>query len=427
MLPYFFRIRNSACNKMMDVILLFAICIILTLDPTAVPKNLRKYYGYYESKDICDNSRYSIVFDAGSTGSRVHVYQFCKELKDEIFVQSKPGLSTLGPEKGSDSLVDLLQIAVDSIPREHQRCTPIQLQATAGLRLLPDNGIAIITSIQKLFSYYPFLVLQIQVMSGLDEALFAWLTVNYLADNFKNTAAIIDLGGASTQIVFEHIDYTTKYSYLKDYSLYSNSFLGFGLHEALDTIRDTLGVSENPCLDKDQKDHYVKNGKDIVFHGPNKSEDRSKLCREMVHRKLFLQHDTCDEEEKAPCRMNLHFPDISTFKNDIYAFSYIYDLTHLPGMTIKDNPKISEIIALQKAFCDFSKNANIIDKIEELRVKEPLGCMQISYIVELLTTGYGLNEERELKVVKKLKNIEMGWSLGAAVKSLDEIKSCKRQ
>ncbi len=45
-------------------------------------------------------------------------------------------------------------------------------------------------------------------MDGSDEGVYAWITTNYLLDNIgapehHDTAAVFDLGGGSTQIVFE--------------------------------------------------------------------------------------------------------------------------------------------------------------------------------------------------------------------------------
>ena len=407
---------------MLDLLFLFLICIGLTLDPTAVPKLFNKY----QLGETCEDNKYSIVLDAGSTGSRIHVYRFCGTLKNEIFEQTTPGLSTLGADEGGPSIVNLVQVALDSIPSHLHKCTPIQLQATAGLRLLPDGGHAIIKRIKQIFSYYPFYMLQVEVMSGIDEALFAWLTINYLAENFKKTAAIIDLGGASTQIVFENADYTTKYTYLSDYELYANSFLGYGLHEALDTVKETMGVFDNPCLNEGVKDYFNKHGKSAVFHGPKVSKDGPLKCRDMIYGKLFLKHEECEEEEIVPCRMNLHFPSIDDFTNDIYAFSYIYDLTHLDGMKFKEKSTINAIIELQQQLCDYTlKKANLIENVVQLREKKPLACMQLSYVVELLLKGYGLKETRELIIVKKMKDLETGWALGAALKSLDTVKTCQ--
>ena len=71
--------------------------------------------------------QYALMIDAGSTGSRIHVYKFhncfdAPTLEHETFEQIKPGLSSYAnsPEKAAESLDTLLNIAVAEIPKELQ-------------------------------------------------------------------------------------------------------------------------------------------------------------------------------------------------------------------------------------------------------------------------------------------------------------------
>ena len=105
-----------------------------------------------KSEDIGSGgvSRYGIMIDAGSTGSRVHVYEFSShsngalKLDDELFVQVKPGLSSFKDDADIDSSVaNSLQPLVDQaqsrVPRDLWQSTPIYMFATAGLRLLDED------------------------------------------------------------------------------------------------------------------------------------------------------------------------------------------------------------------------------------------------------------------------------------------------
>jgi hypothetical protein len=93
---------------------------------------------------------YNIVLDAGSTGSRVHVFKFERakgkgaaalKLISDTFEQLKPGLSSYrdDPEAAALSLKPLLQTALHAVPKEQQAATGLSLKATAGLRLLPGS------------------------------------------------------------------------------------------------------------------------------------------------------------------------------------------------------------------------------------------------------------------------------------------------
>lgn len=95
-----------------------------------------------------DGARYAIVVDAGSTGSRVHIFKFLPsaaggglDLQYDKFDQLKPGLSAFAddPPAAAASLAPLLDLAEATIPPAQHAATSIQVGATAGLRLLPDG------------------------------------------------------------------------------------------------------------------------------------------------------------------------------------------------------------------------------------------------------------------------------------------------
>lgn len=131
-------------------------------------------------------------------------------LKSEVFLAIKPGLSSYvdDPEAAAQSLVPLLELAMSTVPEKSRKITPLNLKATAGLRLLGEQrSQAILDEVEKLFKSYPFLYDPedaVEVMSGIDEGLFAWITVNYLLESValdaQETCVVLDLGGGSTQV-----------------------------------------------------------------------------------------------------------------------------------------------------------------------------------------------------------------------------------
>lgn len=163
------------------------------------------------SADTCNEVDYVVMIDAGSTGSRVHVYEFdtCKSppvLLSEKFEMLKPGLSQFDTDtKGAAASLDpLLKIAMDTVPKAKQGCTPVAVKATAGLRLLGEekskNTLAEVR--RHLEEDYPFAVVEdegVSIMDGKDEGVYAWITTNYLLGNIGSseklpTAAVFDLG-----------------------------------------------------------------------------------------------------------------------------------------------------------------------------------------------------------------------------------------
>jgi guanosine-diphosphatase len=134
-------------------------------------------------------------------------------------MQVKPGLSSYpdNPAAAASSLNPLIERALAEIPKQLHSCTPIALKATAGLRLLGDAKSTLILDAVRLLlvkTGFPVADLKgsdgVAVMEGRDEGVFAWITVNYLTQRIggerMSTSAIMDLGGGSTQIVFEPVD-----------------------------------------------------------------------------------------------------------------------------------------------------------------------------------------------------------------------------
>jgi hypothetical protein len=169
---------------------------------------------------------FAVVFDAGSTGSRVHIFKFSSEkgqlvLLEDTFKQLTPGLGDAGwaadPQRAAASLQPLLDSALHTVPKELQGVTPVELRATAGLRLLPGSQAdAILEAVRGLLLTTPFKLAAdgISIMNGEDEGAFAWMTLNYLlgltGKPVDEVVGAVDLGGGSMQQAFAVDEATAK-------------------------------------------------------------------------------------------------------------------------------------------------------------------------------------------------------------------------
>lgn len=148
---------------------------------------------------LLDPFSYVLVLDAGSTGTRIHVYKFRAStdsdngdtfvLKNEIFEELKPGLSSFADEvfKAEEQIDNLLKIADKEVSRFKHRNTPLVLRATAGLRLLNETKQKLLLdSVSNAFSKYGFYRpnMDIAVMNETEEGIDAWLTLVYLKGIF---------------------------------------------------------------------------------------------------------------------------------------------------------------------------------------------------------------------------------------------------
>ncbi len=418
------------------------------------------------------------MIDAGSTGSRIHVYKFnnCKptpELESELFKQTKKveggssGLSAYpdDPEAAAKSLDQLMEEAMREVPDALKSCTPIAVKATAGLRLLgPEKSQKILDAVRDhLEKDYPFPVVSkeengVAIMDGSDEGVYAWITTNYLLGNIggpehEATAAVFDLGGGSTQIVFEpnykgltsggmpenlaegdhkyDLDFGGRH-----FTLYQHSHLGYGLMSARDSIfkiiiddlhelnqGDNSWVRHpivNPCLSTGMsKQVKVKLGSDHplgaekTFNMTGPSYPAPAQCRGLAER--ILQKEA--ECKLSPCSFNgVHQPSIAkTFaKEDMYFLSYFYDRTQPLGMP--DSFTLREMHDLAHAVCTGERAWDVFSSIpgalDELRDR-PEHCLDLNFMLALVHTGYEMPIEREVKIAKKIKDNELGWCLGA--------------
>ncbi|CAG8603938.1 15467_t:CDS:2 [Funneliformis caledonium] len=427
--------------------------------------------------------QYALMLDAGSTGSRIHVYRFnyCKaspELEDEIFAHVEPGLSSYGddPEAAANSLNELMSVALKNVPKELRHCTPIAVKATAGLRLLGlKKSERILEAVREhLETNYPFYIVEkegVVIMDGKDEGVYAWITVNYLLDRIGSTkkiptVAIFDLGGGSTQIVFEpessegfevapgEHKYELKFGG-HSYVLYQHSYLHYGLMEARKAIKKFMiklwsSVSSNkkdsvipgvaasklditedhvphPCFPKNYTEQFslsdILNSKHEDFAtivGTGAGHAQCRFITEQVLNKT-------NECPLSPCAFNgIYQPSLqTTFSiHDIYAFSYFYDRVRPLGMPTEFS--LRELRDLTDAVCagNVDQFSHLPEAIKELN-KNPHYCMDLTFIYGLLHYGYEIPLEREVKIAKKIKGIETGWCLGAAIAVLDQSVWCK--
>ncbi|KAH3900395.1 guanosine diphosphatase SCDLUD_003374 [Saccharomycodes ludwigii] len=420
--------------------------------------------------------QYVIMIDAGSTGSRVHIYEFdvCTSpptLIHETFKMLEPGLSSyesdaIGAAKSLDLLLDL---AMETVPADQRGCSPVAVKATAGLRLLGEemSGKILDEVRNHLENDYPFPVVEsedgVAVMGGDEEGIYAWITTNFLLGNIGAgerlpTAAVFDLGGGSTQIVFEPtfknpnekmVDGEHKYELDfggEKYTLYQFSHLGYGLKEGRKKINSLLVenalkngdiTSSNskvtsPCLPPGVTVEDVKVTLDdessytVTFTGP--STPAGPQCRYLAD-KILNKDAKC---EVPPCSFNgVHQPSlVRTFKesNDLYIFSYFYDRTSPLGMPLSFT--LQELNDLARMVCNGeevwkSVFSGIEGSVSELK-KEPNWCLDLSFQVSLLHTGYDIPSQRELRTAKTIANNELGWCLGASLPLLEGTNwSCK--
>uniref|UniRef100_A0A3Q1GDS9 nucleoside diphosphate phosphatase n=1 Tax=Acanthochromis polyacanthus TaxID=80966 RepID=A0A3Q1GDS9_9TELE len=367
---------------------------------------------------------YAVMFDAGSTGTRIHVYTFIQSdsaelpvLDNEMFHSIKPGLSAYAdsPEMAGQTVRMLLKVAKKTVPRLVWKRTPLVLRATAGLRLLSaEKAHAILDQVQHVFDESPFLVPDnsVSIMNGTNEG--------HLTAQSKKTVGILDLGGGSTQITFlpklkktiesaPVDDFIARFEFFNStFELYTHSYLGHGLMAARLATLGALGaqglewrVFKSSCLPKKFKDEWSFGGLTYRVSGDPDGYAGYKLCYQEVLKVV---------------KGIIHQPYELQDSNVFYAFSYYFDRAVDAGLIDGVQGGMLEVR-------DFKKRAKeVCNKMTKHPPISPFLCMDMTYITCLLKDGFGFKESTVLQLTKKVNNVEASWALGATLDHFHNLK-----
>ncbi|KAI6237945.1 Nucleoside-diphosphatase uda-1 [Aphelenchoides besseyi] len=396
------------------------------------------------SPDLEDEERktcrfYAAVIDAGSTGTRLHLFEFSHDtnhehspfkVENEIFNEIKPGLSSFAsePENAAVSIRGLISAAREVVPVHLWSHTPIVMKATAGLRLLPgDQADGILKEVEAEIQKSGLLMddESVGILSGTDEGVYGWFTLNFLTDklrylkqNVKKTSVALDLGGGSTQITFipenpsrvftdqtpeKDFGHTLKV-FGNEIRLFTHSYLGNGL------VASRLGIGRLLATEQSDNQHkmithcfpanytlkdwdYAGNAWTISATPESSYANCLKSTKQYVKKMNVQRVAEIDERE-------------------IHAFAYFYDRAEQAGLLEGFEGKGKWI-----RVGDFAEVARHVCSLTATEIGtehwRPWQCLDLSYIYTLLHDGYGLNDDKLIHPTKKVDGYECSWALGA--------------
>ncbi|KXJ26142.1 Ectonucleoside triphosphate diphosphohydrolase 1 [Exaiptasia diaphana] len=254
-----------------------------------------------------------------------------------------------------------------------------------------------------------------RIITGEEEGIYGWITLNFLEGRFSPSVKIatlgaLDLGGASTQNAYRvsHVGKgvpTVKVHLAgKDYPLYVHSYLGYGLDQATASYFKYLASNSkrffvvSPCHNK----HYLKklqktNNRQIVVIGAY----NRKKCRNLLKRLLFCKGDA----KQCPYVAQ---PDL---EGDFVGMNGYYFVMKDIGAIENQGQAVS--------FRKFKKVSNKLCKQSSKSLDTSLFqvedlCFRANYLYELLKDGYHINFNTfDLRVSLEVNGFDLSWALGA--------------
>ncbi|CAL9162833.1 unnamed protein product [Musa hybrid cultivar] len=408
-----------------------------------------------------ESRRYAVIFDAGSTGSRVHVYCFDDGLElvrigsdIELFVKVKPGLSAYAddPQAAANSLLPLLEKAVGVIPEELRNKTPIRVGATAGLRSLgTDKSNQILQAVRDLLREKSSLELVddwVTVLSGYQEGSYLWVAINYLlghlGNKYSESIGVVDLGGGSVQMAYAISEKAAanapnvpsgEETYVKElflqgakYYLYVHSYLNYGLLAARAQILKVATKSYSYCILGGYNGVYDYDG-ELYNASSSPSGSSFTKCRNEVIKALKI-----DE----PCKYSsCTFGGVwngggGAGQKTLYGASYFFDRPSDVGFV---DPAATSALAKPSDFMEAAKHAckvtmNTVEtKYPNVRKNDlPYVCMDLVYQYTLLVNGFGLKPRQNITLVRQVRYGdsdffgEAAWPLGSAIEAVTSEK-----
>ncbi|XP_064465833.1 ectonucleoside triphosphate diphosphohydrolase 2-like [Ornithodoros turicata] len=392
---------------------------------------------------------FGLVVDAGSSHSELTLYRWAQpkfrgtgRVEEESHVSMEDGISSLGPRAAGSALAASMGPILSKAPAN----TPVYLGATAGMRLLnisnPDRSDALFLSIEC--SLRNFSLRQASILTGQQEGLFAWLSVNYLLDAFLDetpeTLGALDMGGASTQIAFQADTPNSIHLklYGRDYGVASRSYLCFGVNEAMRRFLARLveqgnfattvespchneGLSFNrsaddlfgsPCTQTRATIRWLQNNDgNTTFTFVGKSSGQK--CYEAVTDMMgphgcHLVYKECVDPMVPAVPTNQKF----------VAFSAYYYLMKALNST---NTSMGGFLNASYTLCSSTWNVALTMGIPKKYL--PAYCFQSMYMHDLLAEKYGFTADtwHNLAFLKHARGFNVGWSLGFMINATNAI------
>jgi len=345
------------------------------------------------------------VVDVGSTGSRIHIYAYDLDKNktpikiNEVWSNKiKPGFATIDASQSAVNTYLNNLFANNPLPN-----IPVYFYATAGMRLHSQTKQQQYhQAVELWFKQHPqFKLAEAQTITGDKEGLYGWLAANYqlgtLTDKDKPLVGVMDMGGASVQIVFPvkdkasvaaSKDLTEVTIYGRHISLFAHSFLGLGQNVLSQQFLDT-----ESCFADGYK---LPDG--------SKAEGNALTCQTEVSKLVNTVHGASTTVQPAIAANPVH---------TWYAIGGITSL--VAGQPFHfDNHQFTNQALLNQAESEICQK-----QWPQLQTLIPANeylygyCLYSSYYYALIVNGYGINPDQPINYFPN--NDHTDWTLGVVL------------
>jgi len=387
-----------------------------------------------------------LIIDAGSSGSRIYVYNWPRRYRftlpsisastlnqTGVTDRTSIGLSSLIASGVAEHLRPLLEFARQNVPASLQSSTPIYLRATAGMRLLeetnPTLSSQLMTQVRSSLSSSGFLFQNsyASILSGEYEGAFGWLAANFLYGRLNTssvdtsdislgqTVASFDLGGASTQVTFAPTELPLESIFPlivgpTQINLYSYSYLRYGKDQMVSRYQAALlqgAVSQvnDPCLFP---------GYSVVINSVSiNGTGNFTQCQENILA-LLRTSSFC---ANGKCAINgAYQPPIPSSMDLIFYSSYFYTFNFWKCVLGNGGP--SNATCLQTMASNACNSQMQWSQVRSAYTDDTkflsLYCFDAAFDLQLLN-ALQISSTQTIMVMNRVNGVSVTWALGAMI------------
>jgi len=393
------------------------------------------------------NRKYIVVIDAGSTGSRIHVYPYVyvpnsslpRFMIDQEFSKKlSPGLSSFekNPSKAGSSIDGILAEAKKNIPADQIGDTPVFLVATAGLRKVQARNVEatekILESVRATISKsgFKFKPDWAQIISGIDEGRYGWVTVNYLLGNFeketKKTTGVFEMGGESVQLTYMPDPGSEFPANMlsgitiagKSYNIFTHSWMGYGMQAAQTAFDASLtDEPESPCYLRG--DTRESDDGEHTWEGSGNWEACYYNLKNIIANRM--RDGNCNKDDPAyQCSLDgIPVPRITDEK--FFLIENFWYTANVVGQKAMSGPGyFNTMKELGVEYCS-KKFGEAKAYVQTLTDREPFPeeikkqCFATAYIGAMLKEGFSFDSYPNFDVVREVDGGDIDWAVGYAI------------
>lgn len=405
-------------------------------------------------RNINGKNGYMAIIDAGSSGSRTFLfgkypngYQALNGMVQ--WREVRPGLHS-NEMNQYEHVKTCLAFVRDYVPQNKYEDTDIYLFATGGMRSLNRSKYVLDEVFKKAsldMSMFRFKRERFRVISGKEEGFYLMLGINYLLRSIgphlrpglSSMAGGLDLGGKSTQIVYDEMERwkmmhgrknrvrKRPLSLLSVNDFHAPSYMEYGVNAMYGKLNRSADIKD--CLFLNDTRGGTGNMTNCMVHLENLIEMDNADCPADKYCALnSIPHDAVKGDvfyAVSVYAIAIEFIKDTLMNKDIHK--YVNDLQI--GHFNEPNPSISEIELAGTSIC----NVNIDVMLKWNRAKQTSSqqlyrrCFDIAYIVVLLKRYQFPIDRRNIYFMDHIGDVPLTWTIGAYLHLFEQYLDKKLQ